>query len=225
MRSTLLLREEKPKVTAVVPSVSLPKITTVATTAISNAISHAKSAFSSATASLANDVDNLHVNFSIGMRDFCVGYLQNFTCQQLPGNLTELLPDGIRTQLQAQLSYLNSVTSRVSPSGLQISLIVGTVFAVALATFGIWQVLDFGIRRPSTLLRTMVFLILVAISWILFLVPTCISWKLQSGLRRIPFVIVGKGVAPALCLTAFLSLTLLIIAIYFLVLRRPAPSV
>lgn len=212
-----------------------------ATAVISKGVSHVQSAISSAVTSLASDVNTLlPVNCSIGFKDFCVGYLQKYSCIELPINFSQLVPDAIQTPLQKQLTQLNDLSSLASPFFLRNFLISSTIFVSFLVVLGVlhnpglydrWarMLQDPGLYDRWTRTQAqwivwivrIVYLSVFTIPYFLLVVPTVISWTLQSKLRAAPLVsVVANGDAPKLCLVALGFLTALVVLIGFCVYRR-----
>lgn len=164
-----------------------------ANTAIPGAVSRAQSALSSAATSLTNYVP---VNYSIGMRDFCIGV----SCQKLPLGILDLLPEQIKDSLQKELGYLNDATTRATASSLQNCLIAGSTFVLILTIITSLHIF-YSITR--TLFRTALYLTLCLVCLTLLVIPTAISWVIQSKLQSVPLVtVVYQGEAPKLCLVA-----------------------
>jgi len=167
-------------------------------TAVPGAVVSRVQSVSSAATSLTGAIEDHQINWSIGMRDFCIGA----SCHKLPLDILDLLlPEHVKESLQKELGYLNDATARATPSYLRNCLIAGTAFLFVLAIItGLHIKLD-SITR--TLFRTALYLALCLVCLVFLVIPTVVSKILQSKLQSVPLVtVVSQGEAHMLCFVA-----------------------
>jgi hypothetical protein len=165
----------------------------VVATAISPAISKVQSAASAATA-IPDIKDMIPRNCSLGTKQFCFGFDNRTECNDLPLNLSNIVPEAVATvigdQVQA-LQPLPGILAKVTVANIQHCLILGPVLMFVMII-----ILCFANYLLRLSIRTGMVIIFVAglICCIPFVIPTVILFVVQSKIENLPSSIeVQKG--------------------------------
>jgi len=132
-------------------------IQSVVSTASAEA-SSVQSAAQSAVTSISNLEDILPLNCSIGVKEYCLGYVQKIACYALPLNISRLIPDEAPTSILDQISQLHTLDTAlefVSPLYLQLPLAIGTfllILMVAIFSLDILRCIHLPFRRTFFLI-------------------------------------------------------------------------
>jgi hypothetical protein len=187
----------------------------VLTTAIPAAASKIQSATSSIETAGSDAIKSLIPrNCSLGTKQFCVGFSTHTKCNDLPLNISDIIPEDIVNfvgdEIQA-LQPLEGIMAKVTPGNIQDLLVLGCFVMAFLLGFLISGLLT-SVKKILRLGFCLVFGLLCFIS---FLIPTYFLYLVQSKIQDLGSSIeVEKGnvanlCVGALCCAAFMVLTVI----------------
>jgi hypothetical protein len=123
-------------------------IASIFSTAVSAAPSKAQGAESAAATAVSGInitaiEEKLPRNCSLGTKQFCIGFENEMRCDNLPLNISNIVPEDIRKFVSAEvksLRPLESILAKATPANIQGSLIVGLIliFSIILAFVGLF---------------------------------------------------------------------------------------
>jgi hypothetical protein len=173
--------------------------TNVAATAIPSAISKGQSAASAATAIPINTVKGMIPrNCSLGTKQFCVGFENRTECNNLPLNLSNIVPEAVVNfvgdQVQA-LQPLPEILAKVTVTNIQDCLILGLVLMLVMSI-----ILYFALRLSIRIGMVIIFVAGLTCC-VPFFIPTVVLFAVQSKIESLPSSIeVQKGGVSNYCL-------------------------
>jgi hypothetical protein len=111
----------------------------IVSTAISPAISKVQSAASAATAlpDFNTVKEMIPRNCSLGTKQFCFGFDNRTECNNLPLNLSNIVPESVASFIGGQfqaLQPLQGILAKVTMANIQVCLILGLVLMLVMAT-------------------------------------------------------------------------------------------
>jgi hypothetical protein len=177
--------------------------TNVVATAIPSAISKVQSAASAATAIPDINIvkEMIPRNCSLGTKQFCVGFDNRTECNNLPLNLSNIVPEAVATfvgdQVQA-LQPLPEILAKVTVANIQDCLILGLVLMLVMPI-----ILCFAHYLLGLSIRIGMVIIFVAglTCCVPFFIPTVVLFAVQSKIENLPSIIeVQKGDVSNYCL-------------------------
>jgi len=134
-------------------------------------------------------------NCSLGTKQFCVGFSNHTKCNDLPLNISDIIPETITSFIGDEvqsLQPLEAIMAKVTPMFIQDSLIFGLGFLIFMAT--IFVCLIFKLIFVATLFLRLGVSLLVILCFIPFIIPTTILYHIQSEIQRLRSVIkIKKG--------------------------------
>ena len=195
-------------------------------TAVSPAISNVESAANTAATAIPDISKIGHLiplNCSLGTKQFCVGFDDRVDCNNLPLNLSSLVPKTIASFVRDQVQVLQPLEDelkKVTPTNIQHCLTGGLVLVLVMAVIFISSIFRrlfcFAkfLLRLSIFIRVLISLTVGLVCCIPFLIPTVILFDIQSKTENMPSSIkIEKGEVGNYCLGAlgcFVSMILLV---------------
>jgi hypothetical protein len=177
-------------------------------TVIPGAASQVQSAVNAA-ATGALDAAAIPRNCSIGTTQFCVGFVHNIWCKNLPLNLSSIIPADVDKFFQAKLDDiqpLNRALAKVTIANIQVCLIAGLILILILTAmsaasmFG-WFYCLTAVLLPFKALRIGIHLLFGLLCCIPFFVPAIVLYILKSKTQQLPpWIQVEQGEVDKLCL-------------------------
>lgn len=175
--------------------------TNVVATAIPSATSKVHSAASAATAIPDIVKEMIPRNCSLGTKQFCVGFDNRTECNNLPLNLSNIVPEAVVTfvgdQVQA-LQLLPEILAKVTMANIQDCLILGLVLMLVMST-----ILCFAhyLLRLSIRIGMVIIFVAGLTCCVPFFIPTVVLFAVQSKIENLPSSIeVQKGDVSNHCL-------------------------
>jgi hypothetical protein len=188
-------------------------VTSNAATAVSSVASQLQSVASVVATAVPGADAMAPRNISLGTKQFCVGFSNRLECNDLPVNISEILPQALTGpigELIKDFHRLDGILSRLSPEYIRDSFIVGLATTAVTAVLFICSIFGqhFGIvsHQEDLSLIIMLRLAIPVICCISFLVPTVIIYTLYSESERLQSSIrVNRGDVGGYCWGAFFS--------------------
>lgn len=192
----------------------------VLTTAIPAAASKIQSAAGTIETAAIN-IDTIKAliprNCSLGTKQFCVGFSTHTKCNDLPLNISDIIPEDIVNfvgdEIQA-LQPLEGIMAKITPVNIQDLLILGLGLMLVMAILficlirGLLAFVHFFIRLGFCLVFSLLF-------FLSFLIPTIFLYHVQSKIQDLGSRIeVEKGnvanlFVGALCCASFMVLAVI----------------
>jgi hypothetical protein len=180
-----------------------------AATGVSSVASQAKSVASA----VATAIPRADAKFSLGTKQFCVGFSNRMECNNLPVNTSKILPKAVMSAVGDQIEdfhRLDGVLARLGPEYIRDSFIFGLATTVVMALVFICSIFGqhFGLvpRQQDLPLVLMFGLVIGLICCVSFLIPTVIIYTLYSKSKGLQSNIkVNRGDVGGYCWGAFFS--------------------
>jgi hypothetical protein len=168
----------------------------VVATAISPAISKLQTAASAATAipDINTVKEMIPRNCSLGTKQFCVGFDNRTECNNLPLNLSKIVPEAVTTFVGDQvhaLQPLPGILAEVTVANIQGCLILGLVLMLAMTII-------LGLAKHLLRLGIRIGMVIIFMAGLIccvpFVIPTIVLFAVQSKIDNLPSSIeVQKG--------------------------------
>jgi hypothetical protein len=134
-------------------------------------------------------------NCSLGIKQFCVGFSNYTKCNDLPLNISDIIPETITSfignEIQS-LQPLEAIMAKVTPIFIQDSLVFGLGILVVMAA--IFLCLIFKLISVATLFLRLGVGLLVILCSVPFVIPTTILYHVQSEINGLGSVVgIEKG--------------------------------
>jgi hypothetical protein len=169
--------------------------TSVVATAIPSAISKAQSAASAATAIPDTVKEMIPRNCSLGTKKFCVGFDNRTECNNLPLNLSKIVPEDVATFLGDQVQALQplpEILAKVTVANIQDCFILGLVLISIILP--ITLCVAHYLLKLSIRIGMMIMFVAGLICCVPFFIPTVILFAIRSKIENLPSSIeVQKG--------------------------------
>jgi hypothetical protein len=157
-------------------------------------------------------------NCSLGIKQFCVGFSDHTKCNNLPLNISDIIPEAITSfignEIQS-LQALEAIMAKVTPTLIQDCLVFGLGFlAVIAATF---VCLIFKLISVATLFLRLGVGLLVILCFVPFVIPTAILYLVQSEIQGLGSVVgIEKGDAADQCMGALVCTGVMMLLTIFM---------
>ncbi|KAK5188865.1 hypothetical protein LTR96_010869 [Exophiala xenobiotica] len=188
-----------------------------AATAASAAASQANSIASAAATAVNGGSTEIPQNLSIGTKQYCVGFSNHVECQQLPVNVSSIVPQLVSNILSEQtgdLDHLRSVLAKATAVWIREPFIIGTATALVVAVVFCTSMVSWpfgaGTLLQGLTLLLMPRLILGLFCCICYLLPTIVLYLLYSKSKELPSDIkADQGPVGGYCWGTFFSAMLM----------------
>lgn len=200
--------------------------------AIPSAISKISSAANTAATAIP-DISAIEAllpkNCSLGTKQFCVGYDDHTDCNNLPLNVSSIIPEAVASFVSGQvqaLQPLEGILTKITAANIQDSLILGLVLVVIMAAAFVSSIAGQLFCIASCLLplgnKTRVIICLASgvVCCLFFLIPVVtLRYVVQPEIQKLQAIIdVEKGDVSRYYLGAFLC------AVYMMLVATIAPA-
>jgi hypothetical protein len=193
-----------------------------AASALTAALPAAASKVQSGIGAAASDINTIEGliprNCSLGTKQFCVGFLHNTTCNDLPLNISDIIPEAVTSFIGDKvqsLQPLEGIMAKVTPTVAQGCFVFGLGFLAVKAVIFL-SIISRLISVTNFLLRLGVCLLAV-LCFVPFVIPTAILHLVQSEIQGLGSIVgIEKGDVTGQCMGALVCAALMMLLTIFM---------
>ena len=158
----------------------------------------------------ASDIDAIKAliprNYSLGIKQFLVGFGNHTKCNDLPLNISDIIPEDIANFVSDEIQVLQpleGILAKVTPANIQDCLILGLELMLVMAVLFVCLIFSRLLAFANFFVRLATCLVFGLLCFISFLIPTIILYYVQSKIQDLGSSIeVEKGNVENLCVGA-----------------------
>ncbi|KAF8862719.1 hypothetical protein BDZ45DRAFT_739032 [Acephala macrosclerotiorum] len=157
-------------------------------------------------------------NCSLGTKQFCVGFSNHTNCNDLPLNVSDIIPEAIISFIgdEAQsLQPLEGIMAKVAPTIIQGSFVFGLGFLAIMATM--FVIVIFSLLSVAAFFLRLGICLLAVLCFVPFIIPTAILYHVQSEIQGFGSIVgIEKGYVTGQCMGALVCAGVMMLLTIFM---------